>query len=158
MPAVGSSRMRKSGSGSSARAKRSRCCSPPEHLATRRRARWLRLVRRRTVSGSCGLGKVAAIIATVSHTVRFPNSPPVCRTAPIFDAAMACRGADPKACIVPLVGVVSPRIMSISVDFPAPFGPSRAMISPCLMSRFTWLTARNVPLERSLNSLITSRA
>lgn len=38
MAAVGSSRMSRSGSGSRARAKRSRCCSPPEHRPTRRLA------------------------------------------------------------------------------------------------------------------------
>ena len=38
MPAVGSSSTSSSGRGSRARAKRTRCCCPPEHLATFRRA------------------------------------------------------------------------------------------------------------------------
>ena len=36
---------------------------------------------------------------------------------------------------VPRAGSVSPRIISMRVVLPAPFGPSRAMISPLLMVR-----------------------
>ena len=36
--------------------------------------------------------------------------------------------------------------MSIVVDFPAPFGPSRATVSPGAMARSTPRTARTVPV------------
>ena len=46
---------------------------------------------------------------------------------------------------VPLVGGSSVTIMRISVDLPAPFGPSRPKISPALTSKLTSLTAVKSP-------------
>ncbi len=46
----------------------------------------------------------------------------------------------------PLVGLLMPQTMEISVVLPAPFGPSKARISPSSMSRDTFLSAEN-PLE-----------
>ncbi len=89
MPAVGSSRTSRSGSGTSARAKRSRCCSPPEHLETMRPliparpARWS--------SSSTGRRRVSrpATSSTVSRTVRSRSSPPDWSTAETRPATTA---------------------------------------------------------------------
>src|SRR4051794_18052254 len=56
------------------------------------------------------------------------------------------------------INVVS---MRISVDFPAPFGPSRAKISPCSTEKETPSTAVKLPnflliLRTSISDMITS--
>ena len=67
--------------------------------------------------------------------------------------ASPARAARPLVCwfedcckdSVPLVGGRSVTIMRISVDFPAPFGPSRPKISPSLTSKLMPLTAVKSP-------------
>src|SRR5262245_6330222 len=51
----------------------------------------------------------------------------------------------PLTTAVPDVGGSSVVIMRISVDFPAPFGPSRPKISPVSTENVTWLTAVKSP-------------
>ena len=64
MPVVGSSRMSSSGSDSRAMANRSRCCSPPEHLPTRRSAMPLMPAR----SSTSSTGRLSANrLAVSSH-------------------------------------------------------------------------------------------
>ena len=69
----------------------------------------------------------------VCSMVRSGSKPPVCRTAPTWEWAIARRGEAPQTLTVPDVGVVSPRMRSMRVDLPAPLGPSRPMISPGAM-------------------------
>ena len=108
MPAVGSSSTSRSGSGSSARAKRSRCCSPPLHLATRRSPS--RAIPARSSTSSTGAvarpvaAKVEAMKRTVSRTVRSPSRPPVCSTAETRPARTAARAAAPSTVTVPADG------------------------------------------------------
>jgi hypothetical protein len=49
----------------------------------------------------------------------------------------------PSTATVPVVGVTIPQMMLISVVLPAPFGPSRAKISPRRMVRSTLFSASN---------------
>jgi hypothetical protein len=49
----------------------------------------------------------------------------------------------PSTVTLPVVGVTIPQMMLISVVLPAPLGPSRAKISPFLMSRLMSLSAWN---------------
>ena len=60
----------------------------------------------------------------------------------------------PATLILPEVGSVRPRSISIIVDFPAPLGPSSPNISPSLISRLRWSTAVVV----SLYTLVSSSA
>ena len=142
MPAVGSSRTSRSGSGSRASAKRSRCCSPPEHLETFRRANPAAPARPRASSTGSGSRCRVATIATVSRTDRSSSSPPVCRTAPIRPARTLSRGVAPRVRTVPSSGSVKPRTMSRRVVLPAPLGPSSATTSPRSMRMLTPSTAR----------------
>jgi len=47
----------------------------------------------------------------------------------------------PATRTLPDVGVTMPHTMLISVVLPAPFGPSRAKISPLRISRLTFFSA-----------------
>ena len=60
-------------------------------------------------------------------------SAPVCSIAPTLPAEIASRGDCPKRATLPWSGVCSPSSMSMVVDLPAPFGPSRATVSPASM-------------------------
>src|SRR6187431_1781625 len=51
----------------------------------------------------------------------------------------------PAASTFPDVGVTMPQMMLISVVLPAPFGPSRAKISPFRISRSTGFKASTPP-------------
>jgi hypothetical protein len=71
-----------------------------------------------------------ATIVSSSRTVRYGITPPVCSIAPTSPAATALSGGMPNTVAVPRSGRCKPRIMSIVVDLPAPFGPSKATVSP----------------------------
>jgi hypothetical protein len=47
----------------------------------------------------------------------------------------------PSTATVPALGVTIPQMIEIRVVLPAPLGPSRAKISPFLMSRLMFLSA-----------------
>src|SRR5689334_6168255 len=74
---------------------------------------------------------------TVAQTDSNASVVSSCGTSPIFDRAarysvtMSC----PSASTRPALGRTRPQMMLISVVLPAPFGPSRAKISPRLMAR-----------------------
>src|SRR3954466_6134737 len=145
MPVVGSSRSSSAGSESSAIAKRSRCCSPPEHFATRRSA--MPVIPALSSTSSTGLVSAnrLAVYCTVSRTVRSLSRPPVCITAATSPRAIAWRGCIPRTSTSPVVGRDRPRIMSIVVVFPAPLGPRNATISPGSISRSMPRTACTRP-------------
>ncbi len=69
---------------------------------------------------------------------------------------MALRGVCPKTVTEPAVGSERPRIMSIVVVLPAPFGPRKATISPGRMSRSIPRTAWTEP--KSLRSPVAEIA
>jgi hypothetical protein len=54
-------------------------------------------------------------------------------------------GSEPNIWIFPLVGLRSASSMSSEVDLPAPFGPSKAVVSPERKSRVSPSTARSLP-------------
>ncbi len=100
MPVVGSSRSSSAGSDSSAMAKRSRCCSPPEHFATTRSARAAMPASASTSATGRVSAKRLAVSSTVSRTVRSLSRPPVCMTAETRPRAIACprlEAEDPDA-------------------------------------------------------------
>ena len=99
---VGSSRMIRSGSGTSARANFSRCCSPPEHACTRRAAS---AVRRGALDDL--VDPVAAAVERGDRlrrsraTVKSGSRPPVCITAdtrPARDRPAGVRAVRPRRC------------------------------------------------------------
>ena len=145
MPVVGSSSSSRAGSESRAIANRSRCCSPPEHLATLRFAICAMPALSSTASTGLVSAKRLAVYCTVSRTLRSLSSPPVCMTAATRPRAMACRGAMPNTSTRPAVGWDRPSTMSIVVVLPAPFGPRKATISPGWISRSIPRTACTSP-------------
>jgi len=86
-----------------------------------------------------------AVYRAVSSTVRSFSRPPACITAETSPRAMAWRGCIPNTDTWPAVGRDSPRIMSMVVVLPAPFGPRNATTSPEVMFRLTPLTASTEP-------------
>ena len=66
----------------------------------------------------------------VSRTRRSGGKPTSCSTAPMPRRAGGLRGSLPKSVARPASGRRSPRSSETAVDFPAPFGPSRARILP----------------------------
>src|SRR5947209_20511775 len=58
----------------------------------------------------------------------------------------------------PVVGSVSPARQLKKVDFPAPFGPIRPMISPSSMERSAPATARRLPKVFETFSALSSMA
>ena len=145
IPVVGSSSSSRAGSDSRAIANRSRCCSPPEHLATLRFAISEMPALSSTASTGLVSAKRLAVYCTVSRTLRSLSSPPVCMTAATRPRAMACRGAMPNTSTSPDVGRDRPSTMSIVVVLPAPFGPRKATISPGWISRSIPRTACTSP-------------
>ena len=87
------------------------------------------------------------VSSTVSRTVMSGRSPPVCMTAVTRPRSTARRGLIPKVLTSPLVGPLSPRIMSIVVVLPAPLGPRRATTSPGRMVRSMPSTAVTSPKD-----------
>ena len=65
--------------------------------------------------------------------------------APTRPDFTAWYGSEPNIWIFPLVGLRSASSMSSEVDLPAPFGPSKAMVSPTRKSRVSPSTARSFP-------------
>ncbi|MFO0616971.1 MAG: hypothetical protein U0414_30530 [Polyangiaceae bacterium] len=101
---------------------------------------------RRTFSmcaGSFFLPKRPREKLTVAHTVSNASVESSCGTSPIFDRAArkSFTTSCPSATIVPRLIVTIPQTMWISVVLPAPFGPSRAKISPRSISRSTDFSA-----------------
>ena len=84
-------------------------------------------------------------MVTSSRTLRYSISAPVCSIPPTAPAATASDGAIPNSDTVPASGRVRPSTISIVVVLPAPFGPSRATVSPGAMARSTERTARTPP-------------
>ena len=96
-------------------------------------------------SASIRWEKRLAVSCTVSRTVMSGRRPAVCMTAATRPRSTAWRGLIPKTLASPLVGRLSPRIMSIVVVLPAPLGPRRATTSPGRMVRSTPSTAVTSP-------------
>ena len=69
-------------------------------------------------------------MAISSRTLRSWIRPPVCSIAPTSPSATASLAVFPNNDTDPASGVVKPSSMSIVVDFPAPFGPRSATVSP----------------------------
>ena len=65
--------------------------------------------------------------------------------APTRPDFTAWYGSEPNISIFPLVGLRNASSMSSEVDLPAPFGPSRATVSPGRKSRVSPSTARSRP-------------
>ena len=147
--------MRSWGSVSRASANLTRCCSPPEHRDTWRRATSASPVRAITLPTREVAPCKAAIALIVSSTLRSRSRPPVWSTVPILPCMMALRGASPNTSIVPDVGEVSPSSMSRVVVFPAPLGPRKATISPGLMVTSIPATASTRP--SGLRKLLCTR-
>ena len=76
-------------------AKRSRCCSPPEHLPTLRPAIAVMPARSSTSPTGRLTANKLAVYWAVSATVRSLSNPPVCMTAETRPLRTACRGAMP---------------------------------------------------------------
>lgn len=89
-----------------------------------------------------GCGKVADIICRVSRTVSSGRRPPVCNTAPISEPCTAARGVRLRTEMLPVVGVVRPRMRSKRVVLPAPLVPKSPTISPWEILNETSLSAR----------------
>ena len=82
---------------------------------------------------------------TVFITVSNGSMVTSCGTRPI-SARAARKSATtswPATVIRPSASAVMPQIIEISVVLPAPFGPSRARISPSSMARSTPFSASN---------------
>ena len=77
-------------------------------------------------------------IAYFLHTSVMANDP-IDRA--ILATSRLAQGGNPATATLPEVGLTSPQTMPMSVVLPAPLGPSRAKISPCRISRSTFLSA-----------------
>jgi hypothetical protein len=95
------------------------------------------------VASGCGYRRLTN--ATSSPTRAVTGNPEVWSRAPTRPPAMASRGSSPSVRMDPLVGFRRPSIRLIAVDFPAPFGPSRATVCPIGMSMLTPRRAIVVP-------------
>src|SRR6266545_2860166 len=82
-----------------------------------------------------------------SRTFRSRMIDPVCSIAPIAPAWIASAGVMPNSETRPVSGGSRPSSMSIVVDLPAPFGPSRATVSPGAIEMSTLRTACTGPCE-----------
>ncbi len=158
--AVGSSSTSRSGSDTTATAKRARCSWPPESLFTRRPAISVQRARRRAASTGIGRRCAAATSATASRTVVSGSSAPPWSIAPTRPETTAVRGSAPKSSAWPSVGVERPSARSTVVVLPAPFGPRRATTSPGRIVRSTPSTATTAPkrLRRPLSWMTVCRS
>ena len=86
-------------------------------------------------------------MVTSSRTDSWPMRLPVCSIPPTRPACTASAGLMPNRLMVPASGRLSPRIMSMVVVLPAPFGPSRATTSPGAMWMSTPRTALTAPKD-----------
>src|SRR5437016_9208519 len=68
-----------------------------------------------------------------------------CGTRPILERAArySAMMSKPSALTAPSLGLTIPQMMLMRVVLPAPFGPSRAKISPRRISRLTFFSAWN---------------
>ena len=128
-----------------ARANRTRCVWPPDSRSTRWSANWAMPARLSVVATGSGFGCSFVIKVTSSRTVTSGIRPPDCSMAPTRPDFTAWYGSEPNILICPLVGLRSASSMSKEVDLPAPFGPSRAVVSPGRRSRFSPSTAFRLP-------------
>ena len=142
---VGSSSTSSWGLPAMARANRTRWVWPPESRSARDGAMSPTCASSRTSAVGSGCGDNPRIRSMSSRTVIPPMTPPVCIIAPTYPASQARRGGIPHIRTVPASGVVRPSNMSIVVDLPAPFGPSRATTSPGVTTRSTPSTASVAP-------------
>ena len=128
-----------------ASANRTRWVWPPDSRSTRWSANWAMPARLSVVSTGSGFGCSLVIRVTSSRTVTSGISPPDCSMAPTRPDFTAWYGSEPNISIRPLVGLRSASSMSSEVDLPAPFGPSRATVSPWRKSRVRPSTACRFP-------------
>ena len=145
MAVVGSSSTISSDWPQMASANRTRWVWPPDSRSTRWSANWAMPARFSVVSTGSGLGCRLVTSVTSSRTVTSGISPPDCSMAPTRPDFTAWYGSEPNIVICPLVGLRSASSMSSEVDLPAPFGPSRATVSPARRSRFSPSTAFRLP-------------
>ena len=98
--------------------------------------------------GPNGAGKSTAIDtmlglrAPTSGEVRVLGGQPAAAVAAGRIGGMLQTGGLPSTWTFPEVGARRPSMVSMAVDFPAPFGPSSATVSPRWMSKVTWSSAR----------------
>jgi hypothetical protein len=78
--------------------------------------------------------------------LRSRSTPPVWSIAPMRPACTARSGGPPKTATEPSSGCCRPRSMSTVVVLPAPFGPSRATVSPGCTETSTPRTAGTGPV------------
>ncbi|CAA9302655.1 MAG: hypothetical protein AVDCRST_MAG40-457, partial [uncultured Gemmatimonadaceae bacterium] len=167
--AVGSSRMRMRAPRSSVLMISTRCASPTERSATRRLASTSspvsRLTRSTARTAAARSNSPRAVgsrpSTTFSATVSVGTSMKCWCTIPT-PAAIACAvlhpvASRPSTCTVPASGAYMPASTRMSVDFPAPFSPTSAWISPAGTSSEAPRLARTAPNDFSTwASLIAS--
>ena len=145
MAAVGSSSTISSDLPQMASANRTRWVWPPDSRSTRWSANWAMPARLSVVLIGSGLGCRLVTSVTSSRTVTSGIRPPDWSMAPTRPDFTPAYGSEPNIWILPLVGLRSASSMSREVDLPAPFGPSRATVSPGRKSRVSPSTARSLP-------------
>ena len=146
-PFTGSSRIRISGSPSSAAAMPRRCPMPSENPPARRPAASRSPTRARTsstrASGSPWL--------SARHARWWRAARPLCTarassSAPTFrNGSRSAAYGRPSIVAVPVPGRSRPRIRRIVVDLPAPLGPRKPVILPGWMENVRWSTAVRSP-------------
>ena len=159
-PAVGSSRNRISGSWQSALAIITRRFMPPDSsmiLALRLSQSDSSLSTFSTWAGLGAQPNRPRLKVTVAITLSKASVCSSCGTRPILrrGGAIVAPVSWPSTVTVPALGVTMPQTIEIIVVLPAPFGPSRAKISPLLMSRSSGFSASHAggvglaqPLDR----------
>ena len=145
MPTVGSSSSSTCGSPSSAIAKRTRWDWPPERALIR--LGMSSAMSAPSTTSAIGIGCACRewSIRSMVRTLWSGSSAPACSIVPISPVRVAVVGSVPSTRTLPCSGVASPTIISMAVDFPAPFGPSSATISPGRISRSSPSRARTSP-------------
>ena len=155
--AVGSSSSSTRGSCARARAKKTRRRSPPERASTRRPARWRRSQAASAPSTAPRSSRPATPsspwcaerpIITTSRTVKGQSRRGSCGTSAQTRATRrrgAACGSKPASRTVPADGASSPATSRISVDLPAPLGPSSPTNSPSRAEKETPSTATREP-------------
>ena len=142
-PAIGSSSSRSGASWASARARCTRCRSPPDSSATGRAAerrgvgRLQRALDRLDVGGPLGLKAIEVRQPAERHRLAHAERQidrrvlrQERRAARDLAGATAPRPARPRAAPARADGACRPSSSRRSVDFPAPFGPQSATSSP----------------------------
>jgi hypothetical protein len=145
MAAVGSSSTISSDLPQMASANRTRWVWPPDRRSTRWSANWAMPARLSVAATGSGFGCSLVISSTSSRTVTSGISPPDWSIAPTRPDLTPVYGSSPNMRMRPPVGLRSASSMSSEVDLPAPFGPSRATVSPGRKSRVSPSTACSLP-------------